>query len=554
SSTYYLAFEGISGYGYGVCIDDITVQGTYVDPATEIILYATTDGNLYNTCNSKLFDSGGESGQYGDNEDYEVTFASTNGGCIRAILKDYNIENIYDKLYFYDGPSSASPQIGSYVQAYPMYPGTTIDQRGNAYYAQSGYITIRFTSDIATVADGFEVDIDCPINCVAPPASASVPAGEFCETAEPICDFNGYHGNTTSSYQTDHAEIGSYNTDDWPSPNELLYIFCGGVNNNSWLSFVADSTTAVLDVWVYNCQGNSSGSIYGVQLQVYETDCTYGNFTAKSNCWSPGKVINGQIVATDLVPGNQYLLMIDGFAGDNCEYIFAASSGVIVADAGQDKTICEGQAAFLTANGGNNFDWTANPADPSLSGQESNQSVSVTPSVTTTYTATVTGENPNCPGTADVVVFVNEAFASYSGLDLSYCEDDDGPVALTGDYPTSISWFGGPGISDDSLFTPSAAVAGTHDITYVYNYSVVSAFSDDFDPAPEAGWQHGYDAIGTGTHTRGDSWEYGSPTAGYGQNASSENPDPIIDHTSNIDNNVYGQGLGNTTNGTYSDI
>lgn len=511
---------------------------------TTYLLNSANDGLIVNTCDAILYDDGGATGDYSNNQHYEITFHSNNGSCIRAILQSYYIEYGYDSLYIYDGIGSTNPAnlIGQIITDYPV---STINRTGNAYYAQSGYITIRFFSDGATVKSGFALKIDCPSNCIAPPISGNTPAGDSCDVSTPICDFNGYYGNTSTAYPTDHQEIDYYHSG----------IFCGGINNNSWLSFIADSTSAILDVWVKNCQGSSlSGNpVKGVQMQVYETDCSNGNFTPVSNCWSPSEEINGQIVAYGLTVGNEYKLMIDGYASDNCEYVFAASSGLIVADAGHDKTICEGETTSLTASGGTNVVWTSTPSDPSLLGQENNFNINVSPSQTTTYTATVTGLNSNCPGIADVVVFVNSADASFSGLANDYCVNDGTPVSLSGNYPTGV--FSGNGVSGSS-FTPSMAGAGTQLVTYTFNYSVVTAFSDDFDPTPNAGWTHGYDIINaSGTHSKGDSWQTGSPTGGYGQNASTQNPDPIIDHTStNNDNNVYGEGLGNTTSTSHSDI
>lgn len=492
-------------------------------------LNSSSNGQTYITCSATLYDDGGPSAVYSNSQNYEITFHTNGNSCIRAVIEYYDIEEAYDFLYFYDGPNSTYPQINSRVTGYPFVSGTHRNETGNAYYAQSGYITIRFFADGLTVREGFRLKIDCPENCLTPSCLGTTAAGDYCNIPTPICDFNGYCGNTSTNYPTDHDEIDAYN----------LGIFCGGINNNSWLSFVADSTTAILDVWVYNCQGSplyAGNPIMGIQLQVYETDCGYANFTPKSNCWSPAKEVNGQIIAAGLTVGNTYLLMIDGFAQDNCEYTFAASSGVIVADAGSDQTICEGESVLLSASGGSSVVWTATPSDPSLSGQETNMTVTVSPSQTTTYTATVAGSNPNCPGTADVVVFVDAADAYFTGLDAVYCENGS-PVTLTGSHTGGV--FSGSGIAG-TTFNPSSLSPGTYNVTYSYNFSVVTAFSDDFDPWPDPGWIHG---AGTGT----SSWAHGTPQGGDGQNSNIySNPDPTTDHTSNLDNKVWGQGLSAT--------
>ncbi|HBF89263.1 MAG TPA: hypothetical protein DDX39_11540 [Bacteroidales bacterium] len=546
--TCYIGFEGHSGYGYGVCIDNVEITGIPIDVADEISINLANNAQTFNTCNAIITDDGGASGIYSNNQDYSITISSTNGGCVRAVLDYYHTEKDWDFIYFYDGPNTSSTQIGERVHAQPGQPFSTMDKTGNAYYALSGYLTIRFTSDVSNgsdpAADGFIISVSCPENCVAPTCEGADPAGGVCEEATPICNLDGYCGNTSATYPTDHEEIDAYN----------LGIFCGGINNNSWLSFVADSTTAILDVWVKNCNGQTiygDGIIRGIQLQVYETECAYGAFEAKSNCWSPNEQMNGQIIATNLTVGNPYLIMIDGYASDVCEYTFAASSGIVVASAGNNKTICEGEYTTLTASGGTNVLWTASPSDPSLNGQESNLTISVTPSQTTTYTAEVWGSNSLCSAPADAVVFVNSADANFTGLDNLYCENAN-DVSLAGNFATGV--FSGSGISG-STFSPSSVSPGFTNIFYTYNYSVVTVFEDDFDSSPLAGWTHGYsDNNPSGTHTRGDSWAYGDPKEGFGQNSSTENPDPKIDHTSNVENNVYGQGLGVGVHATYTDI
>lgn len=471
-----------------------------------------------------LYDSGGPTGDYSNNESYTITFTSASGTCIRAVLESYFMELNYDYIYVYDGPNTTSPQIGARINGTVGSPYSTINRTGSAYYALSGSITIKVTSDGATVKPGFAFKIDCPENCVAPPTAGTTPAADNCGVSTPICDFNGYSGNTdTTIYTTDHAEIDYYG----------LGIFCGGINNNSWLSFIAEATTAVLDVWVYDCQGSPmypGNPVLGIQLEIFDTDCN--TFVPKSNCWSPSEQINGQITATGLIPGHSYLLMIDGYARDNCKYIFSASQGLLVADAGKDQTICEGDYAKLVASGGTSVAWSATPPDPSLAGQSNDFTVWVSPSQTTTYTATVTGSNPSCPGLADVTVYVDAANASYTGLAADYCTNSSASTLTPS--PTGGT-FSGTGVTGSS-FNPTSAGIGTHDVTYTYDYSVVTVFADDFDPSPVAGWTHG----ATGT----DSWATGKPKGGNGSSTSANaHKDPLIDHTSNTDNNVYGQGL-----------
>ena len=221
----------------------------------------------------------------------------------------------------------------------------------------------------------------------APSCASSPPASDFCTSPTPICEFEGYCGNTSATY----------------TPGEIPSQFCGSVENNSWISFVASSTSATLNVYVCNCTYS-----WGIQMQIYSTtNCA--TFTSYSNCWNPGVMQNGTVTATGLTPGNTYLLMIDGYAGDVCDYTISAASGVwmanaIVTETGTNTaTICAGQSVHLQASGGTSYSWTPTTglSNPNIANPIAS------PTTTTTYTCNVTGGNPLCPGTQQVQVTIN---------------------------------------------------------------------------------------------------------------------------------------------------
>jgi gliding motility-associated-like protein len=231
-----------------------------------------------------------------------------------------------------------------------------------------------------------------------PPCAANPIAGDFCSTATPICNLNGYCGNTSASYT--NWVSSSNHTNETNTP--LGSIFCATIQNNSWLKFIASANTAVFDVWVQNCSDN-----HGIQMQIYSTTDCY-NFTAVSNCWNPMTPTNGQITATGLIPGNVYFFMIDGTMGDVCDYVIAANTGVVAPFVSPAQSICKGFTATITASGGSGYNWTSSPADPSLAGQTTNATINVTPTVTTTYSVTITipGSNLFCPTTSNVLTSV----------------------------------------------------------------------------------------------------------------------------------------------------
>ena len=229
-----------------------------------------------------------------------------------------------------------------------------------------------------------------------PPCTSNPVANDFCSNATPICNLNGYCGNTSSFY-TDWVSSTNHTSED---NTPLGNVFCATIQNNSWLKFIADSTVAVFSVWVSNCTNN-----HGIQMQIYSTTDCY-HYTAVSNCWNPMLPTNGQIIATNLTPGNVYYFMIDGTMGDVCDYVIAANVGVSSTPTlTSNQSICKGDSLTLTASGGSTFNWTSFPSDISLNTSTTQSSVKVKPLVSTLYRVIVTksGSNAFCPNNIDTL-------------------------------------------------------------------------------------------------------------------------------------------------------
>lgn len=103
-------------------------------------------------------------------------------------------------------------------------------------------------------------------------------------------------------------------------PGNLGSNFCGTIENNSWYYFTASAATENFPI--SSVTGCNLG--LGIQGVVYDVahdaqGCCTG-FTQVSNCYSPGNTSTGTITAAGLTPGNTYLLMIDGYSNDGCEF------------------------------------------------------------------------------------------------------------------------------------------------------------------------------------------------------------------------------------------
>ncbi len=343
---------------------------TFKLPADGAFLYSSMEGA-----------TGVISSGYNNNEDHTVTIKNEYQRTI-YLKSQYFLCDNGDRLEIYDGPDINAPLIKTV--------SGVLDE--NFLILSSGeYLTLRFTSDNSGTSKGFRFRLDngpAPQGRPAPPlpnpmACASTPAADECVNAPLICDLNGYCGNTSGSYTAGNTSgLGN---------------FCGSIENNSWLSFVASGTSASLAFNSGGCQDNSSG----IQAVIYaSSNCT--SFTEVSNCESQGNGSGSFTITTNvnLVPGQTYYVMIDGFAGNICSYTVSAQAGVAL---GQQITgpsqVCPGYSATLgSSSTASSYSWTSNPPGT----YPNTQTITVTPTVTTTYTLTL---GPSaCTPTGAIVV------------------------------------------------------------------------------------------------------------------------------------------------------
>ncbi len=284
----------------------------------QTVVTMNTNSQTVTGCDFVLYDDGGPNGGYSDDLDRTITICSPNGEQIRLDIAMLDIERAFDDFIIYDGNSTAADEMFNSSDFGQDYNPQIIVSSGSC-------ITIRLDADF-TNSDperGFEIFA----TCFTPNCDITTPAGNTCAEATPICSNEEYCGSTNANY-----------TDD--SPGNLESSFCGSIENNSFLKFTAAGPNAVFEVAVWGCTGSSNGSRQGVQFQVYSSsDCN--TFTTAGSCFSPGVEQGGYFTATGLTYGDEYYIMIDGFAGDNCNYTIKAISGVqLPANAGPDQVVC----------------------------------------------------------------------------------------------------------------------------------------------------------------------------------------------------------------------
>ncbi len=332
----------------------------------------TYDGMTVTTCSGTFVDSddcfiGASTGLYCPGESYTITFcAPTPGDAIRLDFLTFATETGADELTVYDGATL----IGTYSGL-----GTAALGSGT-FIGQSGCLTFVFTADAnGTIGSGWQASI----TCASPPTSCNgnQPASDDCTNAPQICNFDGYCGSTSSWYAPDseHLENG---------------VFCGTIENNSWLSFVASGTSASLTLEVTEPVDPGITCDVGIQIAIFDNpagDCsTFG----QEFCQSP--IMGTQTIsATGLTPGETYYVMIDGYAGDYCDYEISANTGIQIVDitSSAGETLCPGECTDLTVNatGATGYSWSSNPAGAS----GSSSTITVCPTATTTYSVDVFG-------------------------------------------------------------------------------------------------------------------------------------------------------------------
>ncbi len=138
----------------------------------------------------------------------------------------------------------------------------------------------------------------------------------------------------------------------------------------------------------------------------------------------------------------------------------AAPLGV-VADAGPDVSICEGDTTTLTASGGTTYLWNTGATTASIN---------VNPILTTTYTVTVSDGSTS--DSDDVVVTVNSIPTANAGADVTICEGDS--TTLTASGGTSYLWSTG-------AVTASISVSPTSTTTYTVTATQNSCTSPSDD-------------------------------------------------------------------------
>lgn len=289
-------------------------------------------------------------------------------------------------------------------------------------------------------------------------------AADSCEYSPMLCDINGYTANT-KVYDAINEPDG-YTVTNW---TELDDEFCGSVDNNSFSTFIPIASTINFNVWVYNSQYNN-----GIQIAIMSIPNCYGGPVTSHECFNQllplGTNDYHSITVPGLTPGNTYYIVVDGYAGDDCEYTiglppnsgFATNTSITPLS----ETICLGNSIDLIASGGDGtYNWDANSDLNTTSGNI----VSATPtsSGTKTYTVNSTTTNPQCPSINSATATIEVVSSpSISLVDTALCSSSISSITLR----PIVSVPGGNFTWNDASTLDSLVVSGSG--TYTVDYSI----------------------------------------------------------------------------------
>lgn len=460
------------------------------------------------TCVGKFYDSGGPTGDYGNNQNLTFTFnPMTAGAMIRANFTLFDVENNYDKLFIYNGPTSSAPQVpGS------PFTGTVSPGQITAMNA-SGSLTFQFTSDGSVVKAGWAADISCYLPTTAPNCATNpVPANNATNvamatvlswTASDASSYDVYFGLTPNPPFVGNVTVNQYNATMTPNTTYFWKVIpknnIGAATGCSEWTFttggpeylMSNSTVTASNGMFYDTGGPTANYSNNENLTMTFMPVNGGplkfvftQFDTENN-YDKLFVYNGPNENAPAFPGSPFMgtvspgTITSSHATGAITFKFTSDNSIVRAGwtasftemgplgatpAAYPPAICHGSAAMLNAHssgGSGNYTYSWSPATGLSNPNIANPIAS--PSETTTYSVTVSDGTTQVSG--QVLLSVHQIAPVSLGQDTTLCVWQS--ITLDATIPNAASYLWTPGnqTTPTILLTGSEMGAGTHTIT-----------------------------------------------------------------------------------------
>jgi hypothetical protein len=267
-------------------------------------------------------DLGGTTSNYANNENYIVTYcphatAPSSEVVWAEFSSNVGLESNWDYLYVFDGTDTETARL---ICAYTgsAVNNNTLETIKASIENSTGCLTFQFFSDGATTASGWSANIYTG-------AARLAYGAEDCSNATFVGQTGKDYAGSTS------LATGSPGSND-PALNISIGSLpeCSGANtitrleNSIWYRFITPDALCIpssfnIDLNNISCSGEGTGGS-GIQFVLYEVDNCQSGATWPAPIYCADKLVNGSSVDIKniLKPSQNYYLMVDGFAGQNC--------------------------------------------------------------------------------------------------------------------------------------------------------------------------------------------------------------------------------------------
>lgn len=188
--------------------------------------------NSYTAGSGNLYDSGGPSENYTDDERILYLIEPTGAGTVSITFNSFDIELDWDYLFIYDGATPSAPLLGKYTGT--TSPGTITSTGGS--------LLLEFRSDCATTSPGWDVSYTSTLPDNNAPTTLISTTGNWKTT-----DFSATFTDADNVAVADSFyQVADYNGIEWKS-NPTFGFF-----NDEFDQAISPNWTSALGTWATN--------------------------------------------------------------------------------------------------------------------------------------------------------------------------------------------------------------------------------------------------------------------------------------------------------------